>query len=100
MNRAHVLEQTPPAMAGGGVMRERPLVPAGGVAELSGLIDPAWIEQALTAMQTERCGGYGKADEYEQIIQDRLRPFMNKYAGTPESKSASGSRQEHRNASK
>ncbi len=27
-----------------------------------------------------------KADEYEQIIQDRLRPFVNKYAGTPEAK--------------
>lgn len=25
-----------------------------------------------------------KADEYEQIIQDRLRPFVNKYPGTPE----------------
>ena len=27
-----------------------------------------------------------KADEYEQIIQDRLRPFVNKYPGTPEAK--------------
>lgn len=27
-----------------------------------------------------------KADEYEQIIQDRLRPFVNKYSGTPEAK--------------
>jgi hypothetical protein len=25
-----------------------------------------------------------KADAYEQIIQDRLRPFVNKYPGTPE----------------
>lgn len=25
-----------------------------------------------------------KADEYEQLIQDRLRPFVNKYPGTPE----------------
>ncbi|MEQ1751167.1 MAG: hypothetical protein ABL974_17195, partial [Prosthecobacter sp.] len=25
-----------------------------------------------------------KADQYEQIVQDRLRPFVNKYAGTPE----------------
>jgi hypothetical protein len=27
-----------------------------------------------------------KADEYEQLIQDRLRPFVNKYPGTPEAK--------------
>lgn len=27
-----------------------------------------------------------KADAYEQIIQDRLRPFVNKYPGTPEAK--------------
>lgn len=27
-----------------------------------------------------------KADEYEQMIQDRLRPFVNKYPGTPEAK--------------
>lgn len=27
-----------------------------------------------------------KADEYEQLIQDRLRPFANKYPGTPEAK--------------
>jgi hypothetical protein len=27
-----------------------------------------------------------KADQYEQIIQDRLRPFVNKYAATPEAK--------------
>ena len=25
-----------------------------------------------------------KADAYEQLIQDRLRPFANKYAGTPD----------------
>lgn len=31
-----------------------------------------------------------KADEYEQIIQDRLRPFVNKYAGTPEAKEVEG----------
>jgi hypothetical protein len=31
-----------------------------------------------------------KADEYEQIIQDRLRPFVNKYAGTPEAKEVDG----------
>lgn len=28
------------------------------------------------------------ADKYEQIIQDRVRPFINKYAGTPEAKEA------------
>lgn len=27
-----------------------------------------------------------KADAYEQIIQDKLRPFVNKYPGTPEAK--------------
>jgi|JI6StandDraft_1071083.scaffolds.fasta_scaffold00815_11 hypothetical protein len=27
-----------------------------------------------------------KADTYEQVIQDRLRPFVNKYSGTPEAK--------------
>jgi hypothetical protein len=27
-----------------------------------------------------------KAEEYEQLIQDRLRPFVNKYPGTPEAK--------------
>jgi len=27
-----------------------------------------------------------KADAYEQLIQDRLRPFVNKYPGTPEAK--------------
>ncbi len=26
------------------------------------------------------------ADQYEQIIQDKLRPFLNKYPGTPEAK--------------
>lgn len=31
-----------------------------------------------------------KADEYEQIIQDRLRPFVNKYAGTPEATEVEG----------
>lgn len=31
-----------------------------------------------------------KADEYEQIIQDRLRPFVNKYSGTPEAKEVEG----------
>lgn len=31
-----------------------------------------------------------KADEYEQIIQDRLRPFVNKYAGTVEGKEVEG----------
>ncbi len=30
------------------------------------------------------------ADKYEQIIQDRLRPFVNKYPGTPEAKEAEG----------
>ncbi len=28
------------------------------------------------------------ADKYEQIIQDRVRPFINKYPGTPEAKEA------------
>lgn len=28
------------------------------------------------------------ADKYEQIIQDRLRPFVNQYKGTPEAKEA------------
>lgn len=31
-----------------------------------------------------------KADQYEQIIQDRLRPFVNKYASTPEAKEVEG----------
>lgn len=31
-----------------------------------------------------------KADAYEQLIQDRLRPFANKYAGTPEAKEVDG----------
>lgn len=31
-------------------------------------------------------GDLMKADEYEQLIQDRLRPFVNKYPGTPEAK--------------
>lgn len=31
-----------------------------------------------------------KADEYEQIIQDRLRPFVNKYAGTAEATEVEG----------
>jgi hypothetical protein len=31
-----------------------------------------------------------KADQYEQIVQDRLRPFVNKYAGTPEAKEVDG----------
>lgn len=31
-----------------------------------------------------------KADQYEQIIQDRLRPFVNKYAATPEAKEVEG----------
>lgn len=31
-----------------------------------------------------------KADAYEQLIQDRLRPFVNKYAGTPEAKEVEG----------
>lgn len=30
------------------------------------------------------------ADKYEQVIQDRVRPFINKYQGTPESKEAEG----------
>lgn len=29
-----------------------------------------------------------KADQYEQIIQNRVRPFVNKYPGTPEAKEA------------
>lgn len=29
-----------------------------------------------------------KADQYEQIIQNRIRPFVNKYPGTPEAKEA------------
>ncbi len=31
-----------------------------------------------------------KADQYEQVVQDRLRPFVNKYAGTPEAKEVDG----------
>jgi hypothetical protein len=31
-----------------------------------------------------------KADQYELIIQDRLRPFVNKYASTPEAKEVEG----------
>lgn len=30
------------------------------------------------------------ADKYEQIIQDRLRPFLTKYPGTPEAKEVEG----------
>lgn len=30
------------------------------------------------------------ADKYEQLIQDRVRPFINKYQGTPEAKEAEG----------
>jgi LPXTG-motif cell wall-anchored protein len=30
------------------------------------------------------------ADKYEQLIQDRLRPFINKYQGTPEASEAEG----------
>ncbi|TDU80963.1 hypothetical protein EI77_00265 [Prosthecobacter fusiformis] len=30
------------------------------------------------------------ADRYEQLIQDRVRPFINKYPGTPEAKEAEG----------
>lgn len=30
------------------------------------------------------------ADKYEQLIQDRVRPFINKYQGSPEAKEAEG----------